>query len=292
MKFALHFANVTFPDPAGARRLAALAEQTGFESLVCPEHVVWPSQYESAYPYSPTGKLPGGPTTPMPDPLVWMTFAAAVTTTLRFISGVMILPQRNPIVLAKEVATLDVLSEGRISLGVGVGWLREEFEALGVPFADRGQRTDEYVAAMRALWSGEEASFHGETVSFNGVTSSPAPVRRSVPILIGGHSQAAARRAGRLGNGFFPAIGSQRDVFPLVELALKTAAEHGRDPQELEISTGCPDVLPGSSVDPLAAMEERRRRGVHRLVLPLTPFLPDLETSLGEFQKRVIARSE
>jgi alkanesulfonate monooxygenase SsuD/methylene tetrahydromethanopterin reductase-like flavin-dependent oxidoreductase (luciferase family) len=107
MKFALHFANTNFPDAAGARRLAVAAEAAGFESLLVIEHVVWPTRYESTYPYSPTGRLPGGPETLLPDPLIWMAFAAAATTRLRFMTGVLILPQRNAVVLAKEVATLD-----------------------------------------------------------------------------------------------------------------------------------------------------------------------------------------
>ena len=289
MKFALHFANVTFPDADGARRLATLAEAAGFESLVCPDHVVLPHEYHSTYPYSPTGRLPGGPDLPMPDPIVWMTFAAALTTRLRFISGVLILPQRNPVVLAKEAATLDYLSQGRLSLGVGVGWLREEFDAVGVPFAGRGQRTDEYIEAMRALWASDGASYRGECVEFEAMSCNPKPVDGAIPILVGGHSKAAARRAGRLGDGFFPATGAQRDVFPLIELARETAAQQGRDPAALEITTGCPDALPDSGKDALAAVQERADLGVHRVVLPLTPFLPDLETSLPAFGEQVIA---
>ena len=152
MKFALHFANVTFPDAPGAKRLAQLAEQLGFESLICPEHVVLPTEYASEYPYSATGRLPGGRGVNFPDPLIWQAYVAGATSTLRFITGVLVLPQRNPVVLAKEVATLDHMSGGRLSLGIGVGWLEEEFSALGVPFQRRGKRTDEYIGAMRALW--------------------------------------------------------------------------------------------------------------------------------------------
>jgi probable F420-dependent oxidoreductase len=147
------------------------------------------------YPYAPGGRLPGGPSTKFPDPLIWLTWVAAATTRLRFMTAVMILPQRNPLVLAKEVATLDYLSGGRIELGIGVGWLKEEFEALGIPFERRGKRADEYVAAMRALWAGDGASFAGEFVKFDKVSCNPKPVAKSVPIVVGGHSEAAALRA-------------------------------------------------------------------------------------------------
>jgi probable F420-dependent oxidoreductase len=116
----------------------------------------------------------------------------------------MILPQRNPLVLAKEVATLDYLSGGRIKLGIGVGWLKEEFEALGIPFERRGKRADDYIAAMRALWASDVASFVGEFVKFDKVSCNPKPVAKSVPIVVGGHSEAAARRAGRLGTASSP----------------------------------------------------------------------------------------
>jgi probable F420-dependent oxidoreductase len=139
-----------------------------------------------------------------PDPLIWLTWAAAATTRLRFMTAVMILPQRNPLVLAKEVATLDYLSGGRIKLGIGVGWLKEEFEALGIPFERRGKRADDYIAAMRALWASDGASFVGEFVKFDKVSCNPKPVAKSVPIVVGGHSEAAARRAGRLGTASSP----------------------------------------------------------------------------------------
>ena len=218
MKFALHFGNFAFPDPEGARRLVRLAEAAGFDSVFAVEHVVVPDNYTSVYPYAPGGRLPGGPSVNFPDPLIWLTWVAAATTRLRFMTAVMILPQRNPLVLAKEVATLDYLSGGRIELGIGVGWLKEEFDALGIPFERRGKRADEYVAAMRALWASDGASFAGEFVNFDKVNCNPKPVAKSVPIVVGGHSEAAARRAGRLGDGFFPSIGAQVDTLPLLDV--------------------------------------------------------------------------
>jgi probable F420-dependent oxidoreductase len=273
MKFALHFSNSNFPDAAGARRLATAAETAGFESLVVIEHVVWPTHYTSRYPYSPTGRLPGGPETKLPDPLIWMAFALAATTRLRCMTGILILPQRNPVVLAKELATLDFMSGGRLELGIGVGWLEEEFEALGVPFERRGARTDDYIAAMRALWAADDASHHGKFVSFSGMSCNPKPVKGRIPIHVGGHSEAAARRAATVGDGFFPATGAQVDIAPIIAFMRRAAAERGRDPASIEITTGCPGALPGSGIDPLKAVAARAADGVGRIVLPVTAFM-------------------
>ncbi len=288
MKFALHFANNTFPDPQGAQRLARLAEDAGFDSIFAVEHVVWPTSYASTYPYAPTGRLPGNPATKMPDPLIWMAYVAGVTTRLRLMTAVVILPLHNPLVLAKTVATLDHMSGGRIELGIGVGWLKEEFAALGVPFEKRGARADEYVAAMRTLWAQDDASFDGAFVSFTGMSCNPKPVRGHVPIVIGGHSEAAARRAGRLGDGFFPSIGSQVDIMPLLDVVRRSAEAAGRDPASVELITGCPGALPQSGVDPRAAVEERIARGIGRVALPISAFMPDLEDSLPRFGETVI----
>ncbi len=291
MKFSLHFANVTFPDPVDAKHLATAAEAAGFESLIVVEHVVWPTSYASTYPYAATGRLPGGPETNMPDPLIWLAYVGAVTTRIRLLTGVLVLPQRNPVVLAKQVASLDYLTGGRLSLGIGVGWLAEEFEAIGVPFAARGARADEHIQAMRALWAADDASFQGEFVNFTGMSCNPKPVNGAVPIVIGGHSRAAAIRAGRLGDGFFPATGAQVDIAPLIELMRETARAAGRDPRAVELTTGCPDTLPGSGVDPLAAVAERAAAGVDRLALPIAAFLPDLESSLAAFGEQVIGQA-
>ena len=292
MKFALHFGNVVFPDAAGAARLARAAEAAGFDTVFAIDHVVLPQHYDSIYPYSADGRMPAANTAAYPDPLIWMAFAAAATTRLKLMTGVIILPQREPMVLAKQVATLDAMSGGRIELGIGVGWLKEEFAAIGVPFARRGKRADDYIGAMRALWAGDGASFQGEFASFDKVNSNPKPVRGSVPIIVGGHSEAAARRAGRLGNGFFPSIGAQADTFPLFDVVSRAAEAAGRDPASIERITGCPDALPAAGKDPLAAVEERRRRGVGRVVLPLTAFMPNLEESLARFGEEVIRRCQ
>ncbi len=288
MKFALHFGNITFPDAAGAARLGQLAEAAGFDSIFAIDHVVLPDDYASTYPYSADGRMPAVRTAAYPDPLIWLSFLAASTARIRLATGVIILPQREPLALAKQVATLDAMSGGRMELGIGVGWLEEEFKALGVPFAQRGKRADDYVAAMRALWAEGVSSHHGPFVNFDHMHSHPKPVRGAVPIIVGGHTEVAARRAGRLGDAFFPSIGAQADTFPLVDIVRASAAKAGRDPAQIELITGCPGALPNAGGDPLAAVEERRRRGVGRVVLPLGPFLPKLEETLPAFGERVI----
>lgn len=287
MQFGIAFANTgPFARAAGAVALAAAAEEAGFESLWTVEHVVVPHDYGSTYPYSPTGKMPGREDSSIPDPLIWLTWVAARTTTLRVATGILVLPQRNPVVLAKEVATLDALSGGRVILGVGVGWLEEEFDVIGASFAERGVRADEYVEAMRALWSQEMASFTGETVGFDEVVLRPQPVDRHVPVVIGGHSRAAARRAGRLGDGFFPAKG---DLPVLFDEMRRAAEDAGRDPAEVEITATGAGVLAGGGQ---AAAEVGRlaEMGVRRIAIP--PLSYDLDAIgdvLAAFGADVIA---
>ncbi len=261
MKFALRYCNTgRYANPADAVELLQAAEEAGFESAWTVEHTVVPEGYESAYPYSPDGKMAGGRTDiPLPDPLIWLTFAAAATSTIKLGTAILILPQHNPVIVAKQVATLDHLSSGRALLGVGVGWLREEFEALGVPFEDRGARMDEYIAVMRELWTAERPSFRGAFVRFDGAHCRPRPVNGTVPIIVGGHSKAAARRAGRLGDGFFPARGAPAALF---DLARRTAEEAGRDPAAVELSASLPEDL--QELPKLAAA------GVGRILVPVT----------------------
>lgn len=262
MKFALRYCNTgPYAEPAAAVELLQAAEEAGFESAWTVEHTVVPEGYESAYPYSPDGKMAGGRVDiPLPDPLIWLAYAAAATTRIGLGTAILILPQHNPVLAAKQVATLDHMSGGRALLGVGVGWLREEFEALGASFDDRGARMDEYIAAMRELWSADRPSFRGRFVRFDGAHCRPRPRSGRVPIIVGGHSQAAARRAGRLGDGFFPARGAPAELF---DLARRTAEEHGRDPGALEFSASLPDDLQD--------LPKLARAGVSRVLVPVTP---------------------
>ncbi len=262
MKFGLRYCNSgRYVDPARGVELVQAGEAAGFESAWTVEHTVVPANYTSTYPYSASGKMAGGvDDVPLPDPLIWMAFMAAATTSIRFATGVLIVPQHNPVLMAKQIGTLDHLSGGRVLLGIGVGWLREEFEALGASFEDRGRRTDEYVAAMRELWSSDAPTFHGEFVSFDSAYCLPQPVNGAVPIIVGGDTPIAARRAGRLGDGYFPARGAPQD---LLDLARRTAEEHGRDPDALEITTSLPADL--GDIPAMAA------RGISRLLVPVSP---------------------
>ena len=284
MKFGIAFANTgPFADGEGAAQLARAAETAGFDSLWTVEHIVYPEGYESAYPYSPDGKMPGGGDSPIPDPLIWLAFVAAATDTLRLGTGISLLPERSPVVYAKEVATLDAMSGGRVELGVGIGWLKEEFAALGVPWERRTARTEEYVDVMRTLWSADDVSYDGEFVQFAHLSSNPKPAAGTVPIHIGGHSEGAARRAGRIGDGFYPAKG---DTAALIELCRRTAEDHGRDPDAVEITAGHAGIF---GEDPVAAVEEAASWGVHRLVVPSFLHWRDPETSMSAFGEAVIA---
>lgn len=285
MKFGIAFANAgPLGEPELARGLARLAEEHGFESLWTVEHTVVPSGYQSQYPYDKSGKMPGGDEVSLSDPLVWMAWVAALTTRLRVASGILILPQRNPLTLAKELATLDVLSGGRVELGIGVGWLREEFEALGVPFERRGARADEYVEVLRALWSDGATSFDGEFTSFTNANCYPKPAQPGgIPIVVGGHSDAAARRAGRLGDGFFPGRFRADQLEPLLATMRTAARDAGRDPDAIEVTAG-------GGLD-AAAVARFADVGVDRVLIPPLGFdLDTLERALGEFADNVIAK--
>ena len=283
MEFGVHFASTVYPQPDRAVQFCQKSEQVGFSFAVAVEHVVWPTDYASKYPYNATGKLPGDPSTLLPDPLVWMTHVAACTEHMRFMTGVLILPQRNPVVLAKQLATMDYMSGGRMELGIGVGWLKEEFEAIGIPFERRGRRTDETIEAMRALWAGDDASYDGEFVNFAGISCNPKPAQESVPIIVGGHSEAAARRAGRLGNGFFPATGWDGDYKPLLAIIREEADKAGRDPDEIQITTGI------DPEDPLNSALRLAEQGIDRVVVPSAPFRQDVAGRLERFAAEVIA---
>lgn len=241
MKLGLLYANVGASlSPEGAAAVARHAEQAGMESLWTVEHVVIPAGYESKYPYNSSGRMAGGEDAPIPDPLIWLAFVAAHTEKLRLATGMLILPQRSPLICAKELATLDVFSHGRLTLGVGIGWLREEFEAIGVPFEGRGRRTDEALEAMRVLWSEDQPSYEGETVRFHDARLWPKPVHRRIPVVIGGHGEAAARRAGRLGDGFFPGRSRPEEVKPLLQTMRQAAEDAGRNPDAIELTLGAP----------------------------------------------------
>jgi probable F420-dependent oxidoreductase len=193
---------------------------------------------------------------------MWLAFAAASTRQIRLATGVLVLPLRNPVMLAKETATLDWISGGRLILGVGLGWMREEFLALGSTWSDRAARADEYIAAMRALWNTTPSSFDGLTVSFRDVYCCPQPWRNRIPIVISGTSEAAARRAGRIGDGYLPMAVSANRLRELLDVARAAAEEAGRDWDEIEVTyLGPPeqsmiDRMAGLGVDRYIVMDQ------------------------------------
>ena len=268
MKFGIMYANAgPFMLPDHLENLARSAEETGFESIWTVEHSVVPVGYKSAYPYSDTGRMPGPENVPIPDPLLPLAYAAAVTRKLRLATGVLILAQRHPIYVAKEVATLDVLSGGRAILGVGIGWLEEEFDALGISFKDRAARAEESVRAIRSLWSPKAESFEGQFFRWKPLESNPKPVQTpGVPIVVGGHVEGAARRAARCGDGFFPAKGDLETLTRLKAALVDECGKIGRNPDEIELMTGARATSGGSQME----LDEIRRYqdlGVKRLVI-------------------------
>lgn len=185
------------------RTVAMNAERLGVATLWVPEHVVLLDKYSSKYPYSQDGALPAPTNAPIFDPFISLTAMAAVTSKIRLATGICLVPEHNPLVLAKVVATLDFLSGGRALLGVGIGWLEEEFQAIGIPWEKRAQRTRECIEAMRKLWGEEPCSYSGEFVSFEGVRSNPKPISGpKLPVWFGGESGPALRRVAEYGNGW------------------------------------------------------------------------------------------
>jgi probable F420-dependent oxidoreductase len=256
---------------SGARRgvidaVATAAEQSGFATLWSGEHVVMVDRSASRYPYSADGLIAVPAEADWLDPMIGLSFAAAATSTIGIATGVLLLPEHNPVLMAKQAATLDTLSGGRFTLGVGVGWSREEFEALGVPFARRAARTAEYVEAMRTLWRDDVASFDGEFVGFDSVRVNPKPVRDGrIPIVLGGNSEAALRRVADWGDGWYGFnVDGPAEVGTHVATLRALCEERGRDVTSLRIAVALRDPQV-SDLDELAAL------GVDELVLVAGP---------------------
>lgn len=232
--------------PDDLATLAARGEALGFHSAMIADHIIFPTRIESKYPYTVSGAFPGEGDAL--EQLTLMAFIAAKTEKLRLVTSVMILPHRNPVVTAKVLATIDVLSKGRVTVGVGVGWMAEEFAALNAPdFAKRGAVSDEYLEIFAKLWSGGPVSHQGEFYRFDEVRCEPIPVQRpGPPIWIGGHSRPALRRAARHGDGWHPVGANAAVPLPADELAVKiselkqlTVAE-GRDFDAMTLSFKAP----------------------------------------------------
>jgi probable F420-dependent oxidoreductase len=222
--------------PAMIKAVAENADRLGFGTLWAPEHVVLFDEYVSKYPYSEDGRFLAGSTIDLLDPFVGLTYAAAFSSHIRLATGICLVPEHNPLVLAKVIASVDSLSGGRLALGVGIGWSAEEFAALGIPFERRAQRTCEYIEAMRTLWKEPKASFAGEFVQFNGARCYPKPAQPGgVPIIFGGESLPALRRVARYGNGWFGVNLTPAEAAQKIAKLDKLLEEQGRKLDDVEI---------------------------------------------------------
>lgn len=263
MKLGIIPINVGPDRPEAIVAMATKSEEIGLESVWTFEHVIVPVDYSSKYPYSADGKMGTTPETPFVDPLIALTLVAAHTQKLRLGTGVNILPQVNPLLLAKQAASLDFVSGGRFMLGVGIGWLREEFDAMGVSFERRGARFDEYVQAMRKVWSGEVVEHDGEFVKWTGFKSLPRPAQDPFPVVIGGTKGKAFQRVARHGDGWFAPSMVVEELKPWIEELGKACEAEGRDVSSVEITCMW---LPAMGLDSIPRFEEL---GVDRLVVPL-----------------------
>ena len=288
MKFGIVPINLgEFTDPQVVIPFVHKAERLGYESVWTAEHVIIPTHYDSVYPYNPSGKVPFQPDAAIIDPLVALTFIAAATSRLRLGTGVNILPQTNPLYLAKWASSIDHLSQGRLMLGLGIGWLQEEFAAIGVPFAQRGKRSDEYLAALKAVWTGQEVDFQGEFVRWQGFQMRPAPAQAGgVPLVIGGVSPPAIRRTVRHGDGWY-VIGKDLDEYRAHMRALDDECRRqGRNRAELEITAYWDYYRQGA--DSLSAYQEL---GVDRLLINVRALRHDsTDAALERFADEVIAK--
>jgi probable F420-dependent oxidoreductase len=260
MRLGLVHVNMgSMSQPEALAAAARAAEAAGFDSVWAGEHVVLPDPQVPPSPMRPRD--------PALDPLLALAWAAAHTTAIGLATGIVILPQRNPVVLAKQVATLDVLSGGRVILGVGAGYLEPEFRAVGANFAERGAVTDEYLDAMQALWYDPRPAFHGRFASFSGVDARPRPLQRPVPLVVGGHSAPAYRRAVARAHGWYGYALTPRRA---AESVAGLAAAAGRVPRPAELGELEVSVTPrGRITRELAA--QFAAAGVHRLVLLASP---------------------
>jgi len=272
-------------DPDVLIHFAKEADRLGFDAIETPEHVAFPVGFSSKYPYTPDGSFPSRTDEfPIPDPLLPLAYVASATTRLKFGTYVIILPQHHPLYLAKQMATLDVLSKGRTFIGIGSGWLKEEFEALGIDFHQRGARTDEAIQAMRVLWRENPSTFKGKHFNFGPLKSFPKPVQKNgIPILVGGISAPAIRRAARYGDGFL-AVGAGAGIGDLIEQLRKECGRIGRNVAEIELSGQCRPTFDG-----VRRLQDLGVQRAHTLI-PITASLDEITRNLEKAANEVLAK--
>jgi probable F420-dependent oxidoreductase len=287
MKFVIAAA---YSEPRDLLALARSADASGWDAIAVSDHVIHPEQAKTPYPYTSDGSMRWPPHTPWPDPWVAIAAMAAVTERLRFLTNVFVLPMRSPFLAAKAIGTAAVMSENRVALGVGVGWLRDEFALLGQDFHTRGRRTDEMIEVMRLLWTGRMVEHRGEFYAFDRLEMSPAP-SEPVPIYFGGVSEPALRRAARIGDGWISDIHSTEELRAHCATLRAYRAEAGRAHAPFSVLASANDAF---NVDGYRRLEDA---GVtHLLTMPWFfyggPMIPlaQKQESITRFADDVIAK--
>jgi probable F420-dependent oxidoreductase len=283
--------SAAYCDPVQLCGLARACEQAGFEAIAVSDHMVHPQQLRTPYPYTPDGKPRWPPFTAWPDPWVAISAMAAVTERLRFLTTVYVLPLRNPFQVAKTVATAAVLSGNRVTLGIGAGWMREEFELMGQEFRSRGRRMDEMLVVIRKLWqAGGYVEHRGEFYDFDPVEMSPSPTR-PVPVLVGGFSAAAKRRAARLGDGWISDLHTSDEIAAHVAEIRELRVSYGRAEEPFSVVAAASDAY---TIDGYRRLEEA---GVtHVQTLPWAIFgsagdsLEEKRAGVARFGEQVISK--
>jgi probable F420-dependent oxidoreductase len=262
----------------------SIVEELGFHSFWVPEHVLFFPQYESKYPYTEDGRLQGDPRSLL-DPLTALTFVAAHTSKIRLGTGICLVPQRNPIYTAKQVADLDYLSGGRVDFGIGIGWLKEEFKALGVPWQDRAGRTEECIGVMKTLWCDEVSSFSGKYYEIEAAYQNPKPVQQPHPPLIfGGESDPALSRVAQLGQGWYAFNMTPESLESRLQTLEKMLSDQGRSLSDISVS-----ISPAHGYATTENLKKFEQLGVEQVIMPL---FANNTTKLKEKAAKVIGLVE
>ena len=283
--------------------IARKGEEFGFDTLLTGDHILVPKNISSVYPYTEGGEFPGSGSGESMEQITLLSYIAGQTSKIRLVTSVLIVPHRNPLIAAKSLATLDLLSEGRLVVGVGVGWMREEFQALGLPpFEERGAVTDEYIRAFKVLWTEDDPHFQGKYISFDDISYLPKPVQKPhPPIWVGGESRPAMRRTAELADGWYP-LGSN-PTFPMgtpeqlkagLERLAGYAERFGRDPSTIETiyrthqfellkQAAGPDRLPfvGDADQIAGDIRQYQDMGVTSMIWDFLRQTDDLDSMLG-----------
>lgn len=282
MKFGVKMEGMNGPALIQA---AQTAERLGYESMWRPDHLVLPAKVPPTYPYREDGVAPLAPDWPIVDPFTAFAFLAAVTSTIKMGTAVYILPLRHPIVTARTVTGLDRLSRGRVILGVGAGWLEEEFQIAGQEFKSRGAPTDEIIAILKKVWTDPEPEFHGKHYNFGPIKFEPKPVASPhPPIIVGGESEAALRRAARLGDGWYGVSHGPEAMTVFRERLLQLRSEYGRDHEPFEISVNASNLTP-------ALVEQYDEAGVDRLVVSVFSTTREAVPGLERFHEEIVSKA-